>query len=124
MWRYCVVGNIIKSHLDEDGIIHYGTSSYVGGTKVYLCGKHWLPSQKEISVIGLSRGKRYYVDDVPIGLIENIRCQRTYKPAILNIMGNFEYDDCWWSNTKEDKEATEAFVASIKEHRKDEQNNG
>ncbi len=109
-WKYCVVGNIIRTHIDDNGILRNGTPAYPGGTRVYLCGKYWDPTRKEISVIGLTRGKRYQVHEVPIALIENVRCARVYKPRVLAMMNNWEFYDCWWDNTKKDKESTEAFV--------------
>ena len=51
-WTYCVVGNIKKTHFDEDGMLRYGTAAFTGGTKVYISGgsgvvleaisKHWI----------------------------------------------------------------------------------
>ena len=38
-WRFGVVGNIVKQHLDNEGIIRYGTKAFTGGTKVYIDGK-------------------------------------------------------------------------------------
>ena len=35
-WRYCVVGNITKSHIDSKGIFRYGPAAYVGGTKLHV----------------------------------------------------------------------------------------
>ena len=110
-WKYCVVGNIVKSHIDENGVLRYGTSAYSGGTKVYLCGKYWDLDNERITAVGLSRGKHFYVDHVPVGLIENVRCQKAFNPAVLEIMDNWEFGDYWWQNTNDDKEATEEFVA-------------
>ena len=113
LWKYAVAGNIKKSHIDENGILRYGTSAFKGNTKVYLCG--WLldvrlPNEmrKEISVLGLCRGRRYYVDSVPIDLIENVRLTRVYKPTVLKIMSDWEFADCWWGNTQE--ECNDALV--------------
>ena len=33
--KYCVIGNIIREHLDEEGIIRYGTIKFPPGRKVY-----------------------------------------------------------------------------------------
>lgn len=109
-WKYCVVGNIVKQHYDEKGILRYGTPAFVGGAKVFLCGKLWAFSQREISVLGLSRGKHYQVHEVPVELIENIRCQKTYRPTVLDIMSNWEFEDLWWGNTSEDRQSVTAFV--------------
>ncbi|MBR4727495.1 MAG: hypothetical protein IK080_06350 [Clostridia bacterium] len=114
-WQYCVVGNVVKTHLDENGILRYGTVAYSGGTKVYLCGKYWEFDMDEIDVIGLSRrGRQHCVNSTPVGLIKNVRLSRTYKPAILSIMNDPEFRDCWWSNTPEDRADAEAFVAEWK----------
>ena len=69
LWRYAVAGNIKKTRIDENGILRYGTSAFKGNTKVYLSGRLWderLPAdnKKEIAVLGLSRGRRYYVDSI------------------------------------------------------------
>ena len=45
-WRFCAVGNIVKQHLDENGIVRYGTKAYVGGTRVIIYGQRWKPGDK------------------------------------------------------------------------------
>ena len=119
-WRYAVAGNIKRSHIDENGILRYGTASFKGNTKVYLCGRLWderLPEKNKthISVVGLSRGGRYYVDYVPISLIENVRLTRVYTPSVLGIMSDLEFADCWWGNTQEERDDASAFLKSFKE---------
>ena len=57
-WRYCVVGNIVETRIDENGFLRYGTSAFTGGTKVYLCGKYWDEAYKTITVIGLNRFRK------------------------------------------------------------------
>ena len=115
LWKYAVVGNIKKSHMDENGILRYGTSAFRGNTKVYLCGRLLdvrllNENRKEISVLGLCRGRRYYVDSVPIDLIENVRLTRVYKPTVLKIMSDWEFADYWWGNTQEECNDALAFV--------------
>lgn len=109
-WQYCVVGNIVKTHVDKDGTMRYGTVAYSGGTKVYLCGKFWDDRYDTVTVIGRNRFKYYSVTDVPKELIENVRCGRAFRPQALKLMNNWEFSDCWWGNTPEDKAATEDFV--------------
>lgn len=110
-WKYCAVGNIIRTHIDENGVLRYGTVAYPGGRKVYLCGKYWTHAQDTITVIGLSRrGRRYQVEDVPVSLIENVRCKQVYKPTVLKKMDNFEFGDYWWGNSLEDRESVNAFI--------------
>ena len=110
-WKYCVCGNITKSHIDEDGILRYGTPAFTGGTKVYLCGKCWNPAQKTVPVIGITRGSRkFHVIDTNPAYIENIRCSKAYQPIVLDLMNNWEMYTLWWGNTAEDKAETEEFV--------------
>ena len=110
-FKYCVVGNIVKTHVDANGTLRYGTSAYTGGTRVFLCGKFWTISDKEIEVVGLTRGKKYQVHKVPVNLIENVRCGRTFRPRVLAIMDNWECWNEWWHDSKEDQKATKAFVS-------------
>ena len=110
-WKYCVVGNIVRTHLDDSGVLRYGTLTYSGGTRIYLEGKYWSPEDSKITVVGQCRGKRFLVDRVPVELIENVRCSRVYKPRVLEIMNYWEFEDLWWHNTTEDKRETEAFVS-------------
>ena len=125
LWRYAVAGNIKKSHIDENGILRYGTSSFKGNTKVYLCGRlldERIPNEdrKEISVLGLCRGRRYYVDSVPIDLIENVRLTRVYKPKVLKIMSDREFADGWWGSSQEECNDALAFVKRWNEKYKSE----
>lgn len=120
LWRYAVVGNIKKTHIDENGILRYGTAAFKGNAKVYLCGRLWderLPNlnKAEIAVLGLSRGGRYYVDSVPIKLIENLRITRVYTPKVLDIMSDLEFCDGWWGNTQEERDDASAFLKRLKE---------
>ena len=114
LWKYAVAGNIKKSHLDENGIERYGTLAFTGNTKVYLCGKIWNNERKEIAVLGLCRGKRYYVDRVPVDLIENVRMTKVYTPKVLEIMSNWEFADGWWGNSEDDKKDVLNFVEAWK----------
>lgn len=107
-WRYGVAGNITKTHLDNQGILRYGSSAFCGGAKVYLCGKYWSKGLDTIGVIGLNRYKRFVFDDVPLELIENVRCTKVYKPSALKLMGNWEFNDCWWD--KAARKDTKRFV--------------
>ena len=122
-WRYAVVGNIKKQRIDENGDLRYGTAAFKGNTKVYLCGRLWderLPNENktEISVLGLSRGGRYYVGCVPIELIENLRLTRVYTPKVLEIMSDFEFCECWWGNSQEERDDASAFLKKFKDRYK------
>ncbi len=59
---------------------------------MYLSGRLWdkrLPddNKTEISVLGLRRGRKYYVGSAPIVLIENLRLTRVYSPRV----GTFKF---------------------------------
>ena len=112
-WNFCVTGNIVKTRIDEQGILRHGTSGFSGGTKVYLQGKYWGEYWRErglISVIGLSRGKRYECLEVPVDAIENVRFQRVFDPRVVDMMDDFEYAGAWWHRTANDKREAKAFV--------------
>ena len=109
-WRYGVAGNITKTHLDDQGILRYGSSAFCGGAKVYLCGKYWSKGRDTIGVIGLNRYKRMVFDDVPPELIENVRCTKVHKPSVLNLMDNWEFSDYWWDNSVAARKDTKRFV--------------
>ena len=119
-WRFAVAGNIKKTRIDENGILRYGTAAFKGNTKVYLQGRLWnerLPDENktEISVLGLSRGGRYFVDIVPIELLENLRITRVYTPKVIDMMSDLEYCDGWWGNTQEERDDASAFLRRLKE---------
>lgn len=112
-WSFGVVGNIVRRHVDEDVFLRYGTPTFHGGARVYLDGKSWNDSAERVSVIGFSRGKRYQDAEVPIALIENVRCCRILAPAVLELIHHVEVLDgwTWWGRTAADKRETEAFAA-------------
>lgn len=115
-WKYCAVGNITEVHLDGNGILRHGSPAFTGGTKVYLCGKNWYPELGKISVIGLNRGKQYQCVDTDPALIEHVRCQRVFKPTVLEMMYEHEYRDVWWGQSKQSKQNVDAFVAQWNQH--------
>lgn len=118
-WRYAVVGNIIGEHIGDDGNTYYGTKAFKPNTKVYIAGKEWWKSHKpeSVEVIGLNRFRKYVVKQVDIHHIENIRLQRVFKAAPLEIMAyseRFEGESCWWGSTEEDKVNAKGFVDNWK----------
>ena len=115
-WTYCVVGNIKESHVDENGVLRYGTAAFVGGAKVYLAGRLWPRSRDTIRALGMTRGKKLQVIDTDISLIENLRCQKVFRAGVLELMDNFEFRSCWWGKSKREKEDAEEFVAWWNSH--------
>ncbi len=120
-WRFGVVGNIVGEHLGEDGKVYYGTKAFTSGTKVYINGKQWFPSTKEIGVIGRNRFGRFVVESVPLKMIENVRCQRIYQPAVLDHIYSEENLEGWqwWGRTVADRKETEAFVKDWDKHKEE-----
>ena len=108
-WKYCVVGNIVKERIDENGILRHGTVAFRGGTRVYLEGKYHYGN--EIRVLGLNRFGRYAFEYIPLDQIENVRFTRTYKPRIMELM--YEYEEfCWWHHSDEDGLDAKQFAAN------------
>lgn len=109
-WTYCVVGNIKKTHYDEDGTLRYGTVAFTGGTKVYLSGRLWDRTSDHIDALGITRGGKLQVVWTDASQIENLRCQKVFNAAILEIMDNFEFRSGWWGKSKSEKADAEEFV--------------
>ena len=109
-WTYCVVGNIKKNHLDEDGVLRYGTAAFTGGTKVYISGRIWDRTRDHINALGLNRRNELQVVWTDIMQIENVRCQKVFQPTVLEIMDNFEFRAGWWGKSRKEKADAEEFV--------------
>ena len=111
-WIFGVVGNIVKTHFGEDGVLYYGSKAFTGGTKVYLNGKYWDSQCENIAVIGRNRFGRTVFESVPVELIEKVRVQRIYKPHILEIIDYLRWMEGleWWERTSADRRDTERFV--------------
>ena len=115
-WTYCVVGNIKKTHYDENGVLRYGTAAFTGGTKVYLCGRLWDRTRSHIDALGLNRRKELQVVWTDVAQIENVRCQKVFQPTVLRIMSDFECCSGWWGKSAKEKADAEAFVKWWNEH--------
>ena len=109
-WTYCVVGNITKTHFDEDGTLRYGTAAFTGGTKVYLSGRLWDSERGYIDTLGRNRHGRLQLVWTDISCIENVRCQKVFQPEILELMNLHEYRSGWWGKSRQEKADAEAFV--------------
>lgn len=117
-WKFCVVGNIVKQHLDESGNVLYGTQAFSGNTKVYINDFTFDLHPGMITVLGLNRFGRYSIERVYIGLIENIRLQKVFKPKVLEIMDHYSLMEgmSWRGRTAEDRRTLEKFVEYLKEY--------
>ena len=109
-WTYCVVGNIKKTHFDEDGVLRYGTAAFTGGTKVYLAGRVWDRTCDHINTLGMSRSKRLQIIRTDVSQIENVRLQKVFDPAVLGIMDWYALVGGWWGKSKNEKADAEEFV--------------
>lgn len=110
-WRHCVVGNIVKDRIYENGVLRHGCKEFRMGTKVYLYGKYFdKDMDDEIDVLGLDRHNRYRVVTIPEEYIENVRYSRVYKPSVLRFMNAWPYTEWWWDDSKEDKQNAMEFV--------------
>ena len=60
-WKYCVVGNIVRERIDENGIFRRGTVAFKGGARVYIEGKNYDYDyvRDGITVLGLNRYRHY-----------------------------------------------------------------
>lgn len=115
-WRFCVVGNIIGEHIDEDGNVYIGTKAFKKGTKVYINEKFFAEGQNDVWVIGLNRFKRYVMTTVPLESIENIRLQRVFSSKILEIINYDEkFEGAQWRlRTSRDKKEATTFIENWK----------
>lgn len=116
-WRYCVIGNIVPEHTDEEDILRFGTKVFPGGRKVYISKSFW-PNDGTVTVAGLTRFKnKYDTEHVSLDLIENIRVSKTYAAGPLMIMTNFEFSYTWWGNTNREKKRCKEFAAALNEYK-------
>ena len=113
-WRYGVVANIVNERIDEEGITRKGTVVFPPGRKVYLSKRLWR-SPDGVTVMGLNRFKsKYVLERVPLAHIENIRCQKVFKPRVIELMDDeYAYRDMWWANTDEDHLDTQMYVSAL-----------
>ena len=111
-WYFAVVGNIVKSHIDSDGIERFGSKAFRSGAKVFIEGKYWSFNDESIGVIGHNRFGRLVYESVPKELIENLRCQRLYSTSVIDMIDHYEAIDgpSWWHATVSDRKETEEFV--------------
>ncbi|MDE6592497.1 MAG: hypothetical protein K2K57_05465 [Oscillospiraceae bacterium] len=118
-WRWCLAGNIVGAHgFGEEHEIRYGTKHFAVGTKVYLY--HAFPGMgnENIVAIGIPRNGRNYIEVViRTKYIENFRCQKCFKPAVLNRMENSNY--CSWLGNSEDDRKEAVRFADIFNARKE-----
>ena len=119
-WKYCVVGNIVRERIDENGILRHGTVAFKGGARVYIEGKNYDYDyvRNGIYVLGLNRYRRFVYEFVPKDLIENVRFSRTYKPIIMDMMHEYEGHDGWWGDSDEDGLDAKMFANNWPEFQK------
>ena len=111
MFKYCVVGNIVREHVDEEGITRNGIVVFPGGRKVYISRLLW---DYGAVVLGLNRWhSRFILECIPLELIENIRPSRTFKRSVIDLMDDPEMPDGWWRYKEEDRIGSEEYAAML-----------
>lgn len=99
---WCLVGNIIPSHIrGTEQTQQSGTSHFSPHTKVYCFPPLWGDGYENIKVIGRHRGSNKYACIImPSKLITNWRLQKVYRPYILKVMKSQQ----GWTKSNTDKE--------------------
>lgn len=112
-WRWCIVGNIIGAHpYGVEKEIRYGTKHFVAGAKVYCVIAHNDPDK--LVVLGCPRHSRKFIEVIiPRSKVENLRLQKCYKPAVLDIMKQRHW--AWYGNTDADKEEAQRILSILSE---------
>lgn len=117
-WQYCAIGNVIEFRTEENGAKIPGTKEFRKGAKLYLCGKYWDFTQDTIGVIGLGRNNRIRFVNLPVKYIEKVRLSKAFKPSVLRIMNDFEFENDWWKDTPEDRQDIIKFIGRWNTYRK------
>lgn len=99
---WCVVANVVgERYAGQDGAqAWHGTKHFVPGAKVYLSGAFWGMGGERVTVIGLSRGKRYITLSMPFDRLENWRAKLVYKPLILARLRDAFFSENWDGSEK------------------------
>ena len=117
-YRWCVVGNIIETRIDEEtGTVYHGTKLFPPKGRVYI-----YPDQgddlDEVSIIGRARKSHTLAEDVvPLKFIEDLRIQKEYHPYILDYMDHHSF--LWYTNSKADAMKAHMLLLELK-RKKDE----
>lgn len=103
-WQWCLVGNIVEKHeFGENHVIKYGTKHFRPGAKVFINLVYGGMGHENILVIGVPRHMKKYIEVViRRAYVCNFRVQKVYKPAVLKLMNDSEWD--WWGNAEESYE--------------------
>jgi hypothetical protein len=95
---WCVVANIRKEIPYGPGgkETRRGTRKFHGGAKVYVVDAFWGMAGERVTVIGHYRGKQYITCVVRNLVLENLRVELVYSPAvirqIIKKMGHYALD--------------------------------
>ncbi len=102
-WKYCVVGNIAKEHINTNGNTRNRTITFPEGRKVYI-SRELRRAPDTVTVLGLNLSENEYVlERVPLFQLENIRCQKISSPDITAFMcDQTSHFRKWWDNSEED----------------------
>ncbi len=112
MRKFCVVANIVRERVDENGVLRHGTAAFPGGRKVYV-SKTFSYNRDRIKVVGLNRFKKYVYDYVPFDAITNIRPDKTFSKTMISLMTDDVLDGIcneWFGYKEADRIATEIYA--------------
>ncbi len=101
-WKWCLVGNIVQEReYGENHEIKHGTKHFSSGTKVYCAQGLWGDGYENIVVIGKHRKSPKYTKLIMQRKhIENFRCQKVFKPAVLKLMNKGGF----WNDTDDSRD--------------------
>ncbi len=104
-WRWCLVGNIVEKHeFGEAHELKYGTKHFRPGAKVFINLVYGGMGHEHILVIGVPRHMKNYIEVViRRKFVCNFRVQRVYKPAVLKMMSDSDWD---WRDNSDDTRKT------------------
>ena len=96
------MGNIVQEReYGENHEIKHGTKHFSPGTKVYCAQGLWGDGYENIVVIGKHRKSPKYTKLIMQRKhIENFRCQKVFKPAVLKLMNKGGF----WNDTDDSRD--------------------
>lgn len=120
-WKFCAIGNIVRTRIDDEGKEWHGTAAFRPGAKVYLRGRCWKNEKKEITVIGFTRKNKYRELTIPINVIENVRAARVFNPKVIDMMTYTYFNEQWWDKSSFDKRDVKRFASEWNDNVKPQQ---
>ena len=86
--------------------------------KIYCAPGHWGDGGENIVVIGKHRGSPKYIEIIiPRKHIENFRCQKIFKPAVLKLMDASKWG--FWDNSDDHRDTITKMAEGLNSGRFD-----